>query len=128
LKTLVFPTDFTRTYEKFELMPLIELAALWKSEIRILHVAVEFMLNDTQKANRKILGDRLAALDHSFQNVEFDGNVSDSIEKYLSENGTDLMALIRYHHAFWEKIIGEPVVKKIAFHSKVPVLTLPGQR
>ncbi|WP_273565653.1 universal stress protein [Maribacter halichondriae] len=125
LKTLIFPTDFTRTFEKFELLPLTELAALWKANIQILHVAVEFLLNDTQKANLKILENRLSTLDYSFQNVEFDGNISDSVEKYLSENDADLMAMIRYHHTFWEKVIGEPVVKKIAFHSKVPVLMLP---
>lgn len=128
LKSLVFPTDFTRPYEKFELWPLTELATLWKAEIQIVYVAVQFILNDNQKANRKVLEHRLSTLSHSFQQVEFQGNISDSLEKYISENNADLLAMIRYHHTFWEKVIGEPVVKKIAFHSKVPVLMLPERR
>lgn len=127
LKTLAFPTDFSRTYKKFELTPLTELAALWKAEVQILYVADEFILNDSQELNRKILGERLAGLNYSFQNVKFEGNVSNSIEKYLAENKVDFMAMVRYHHGFWEKVIGEPVVKKIAFHSKVPVLMLSEQ-
>jgi len=125
LKTLAFPTDFSRTYKKFELTPLTELAALWKAEVQILYVAVEFILNDSQESNKKILGERLAGLNYYFQNVEFERNISTSIEKYLAENKVDFMALIRYHHGFWEKIIGEPVVKKIAFHIKVPFLVIP---
>jgi nucleotide-binding universal stress UspA family protein len=128
LKTVVFPTDYTRTYEKFELLPLIELATIWKAKIQILHVAVEFLLSETQKANRTLLENRLSSSNYSFQNVEFEGDISDSVEKYLSENKADMMAMIRYHHSFWQKVIGEPVVKKIAFHSKVPVLMLPEQR
>lgn len=127
LKTLVFPTDFSRTYQKFELLPITELAKLWKANIQILHVAIEFVLNETQKANRNILDDRLSTLNYSFKNIEFEGNISKSVEKYLSETEAELMAMIRYHHTFWEKVIGEPVVKKIAFHSTLPVLMLPEQ-
>src|SRR5690606_4326761 len=98
LKTLAFPTDSSRTYKKFELTPLTELAALWKAEVQILYVAVEFILNDSQESNKKILGERLAGLNYYFQNVEFERNISTSIEKYLAENKVDFMALIRYHH------------------------------
>lgn len=121
---VAFPTDFTRTYEKFELLPLTELVTLWGAHIQILHVALEFVLSDTQLANRKILEDRLSNVGFSFHNLMFEGSVSESVAKYTSDNRVDLMAMIRYHHTFWEKIIGEPVVKKIAFHSKVPVLML----
>ncbi len=128
LKTLVFPTDYTRTYEKFELLPITELAEHWKAQIQILHVAVEFVLNDTQKANRDILEQRLGNLNFSYSNVTFDGNVAHSVQKFVSQNNADLMAMIRYHHTFWEKVIGGPVVKKIAFHSNIPVLMLPERR
>ena len=125
LKTLVFPTDFTRPYQKFELLPLTELVTIWGASIQILHVAVEFLLNENQKANRNILKKRLSTLNYSFKNVAFEGNVAESVEKYMSKNEADLMVMIRHHHSFWEKVIGEPIVKKIAFHSKIPVLMLP---
>jgi len=125
LHKVAFTTNFTRTYEKFELLPLTELAALWKAQIQILHVAVEFVLSDSQRSNRKILEHRLSGVRCSFTNVPFDGSVSESVEKYVSENKVELMAMVHYDHSFCVKLIGEPVVKKIAFHSKVPVLMLP---
>ncbi|MFX0557906.1 universal stress protein [Maribacter sp. CXY002] len=125
LKTMVFPTDFTKFYEKFELLPLIELATLWKSKINILHVSVEYVLNETQKTNKKILEERLTGLEYSHHNVPFTSNISKSVQNYLKDNEADLMGLIRYHHTFWDKIIGEPVIKKMAFHTTVPILMLP---
>tara|TARA_R110000822_G_scaffold73684_4_gene177099 strand:+ start:1391 stop:2242 length:852 start_codon:yes stop_codon:yes gene_type:complete len=127
LKTLVFPTDYTRKYEKFELLPMTELTKLWNATIQVIHVAVEFILNDVQEANQKILEERLAGYNYSLHELGFDGNIAQSVEQYVAETRADLLTMVRYHHNFWERIIDEPVIKKIAFHSTVPVLFLPEQ-
>ena len=124
LRSLVFPTDFTRKYEKSELLPLTHLAAQWKAEIKVVHVAVEFILNNTQKANMKILEDRLRESHFSYHQLPLDTNIASSIEHYVMETRADLICMVRYYHGFWERFIKEPVIKKIAFHSKVPVLFL----
>ena len=125
LKTLVFPTDYNRSYEKYELLPVAHLVSLWNAEIHVLHVALEFILNKTQKANIKILEERFASLKYSYHHTPFEKSLSSSIEKYIIKNEIDLMAMIRNHHTFWEKIIREPVIKKTAFNSPIPVLMLP---
>lgn len=127
LKTLVFPTDYTRKFEKYELLPMTELTKLWSTTIKVIHVAVEFMLSNVQKSNLRILEKRLANTSYSLYNVSFNTSIVHSVEEYVSKTRADLLAMVRYHHNFWERIIEEPVVKKIAFHSKVPVLFLPGQ-
>ncbi|GGG43122.1 universal stress protein UspA [Croceivirga lutea] len=125
LKKVIFPTDYIKSYEKFALHPLIELVTLWKSKLHILHITSENVLNATQQTNKKILQERLFSLQNSFENVAFNSNIAHSLEKYLVDNETQLMAIIRHHHSFWEKLIGEPVIKKVAFHTSVPVLMLP---
>jgi|TARA_R110000744_G_scaffold39754_5_gene90287 nucleotide-binding universal stress UspA family protein len=127
LKTLVFPTDYTRKYEKFELLPMIELTKLWNASIQVIHVAVEFRLNDVQEANLIILEERLAGNNYSLNELGFKGNIAQSVEQYVAETRADLLTMVRYRHNFWERIIDEPVIKKIAFHSMVPVLFLPEQ-
>ncbi|MCJ7465952.1 MAG: universal stress protein [Maribacter sp.] len=124
-KTMVFPTDFTRSYRKQQLSPIIELATLWKSKILVLHVALEFVLSDIQKANKEILKARFLNLAYDFQNVEMEVNVAKTIENYVANTRADLMAIIWRQHTFWENIIGETVVKKIVFHTDVPLLVLP---
>lgn len=125
LKTIIFATDFMVPSKKNELEQLIELAAIWKAKIEIVHVAVEFRLNDIQKSNKSILKDRLAGLEYSFEDIPFEANISDSIDTYEAHKKSCILSIIRHHHTFWEKVIGESVVKKIAFHSQIPVLFLP---
>lgn len=124
LKSLAFPTDFSKKYEKHQLLPMTELASLWKTDIQVVHVALEFALNDQQLINQKLLKERLDDLAVTFYNIEFEANVARTLEKFITDTRVEMMALVRYQHSFWEKIIGEPVVQKMTFHTKVPLLVL----
>ncbi len=125
LKTVVFPTDFMKKYGKYQLRPLTELALLWKAEVKIMHVAVEFRFNDQQKLNQKLLKERFEGLALVFHNLDFEGDIAPTLQNFIKDAQIDLLSLVRYHHSFWEKFIAEPVVKKMAFHTEVPLLILP---
>ncbi|SNR40683.1 Nucleotide-binding universal stress protein, UspA family [Maribacter sedimenticola] len=125
LKTVLFATDFAEPFKKNELEPLIELAKLWQAGIEIVHVAVEFILSDTQQMNKEKLIERLKDIDLSFNNIPFEVNVSTSINKYIADDTASILGIIRHQHTFWEKVIGEAVVHKLAFHANIPVLFLP---
>jgi len=88
-------------------------------------VAIEFNLNDTQNTNKAILKERFAGLDYQFKNVPFEISISHSIDAYVGNKDSCILSIIRHQHTFWEKIIGEAVIKKIAFHSNIPVIFLP---
>lgn len=125
LKSLAFPTDFSKKYEKEQLAPIIELATLWNTHIQIIHVAVEFELNDQQLIHKKMLKERLCDLNVTFNNLDFEIDVEHTLKKYMDSTQIEMMVLIKYHHSLWEKIIGEAVVKKMTFHTNVPLLVLP---
>ena len=125
LKSVVFPTDFTHPYSKSELKPLIDLVSLWNAEIAILQIAQEYELHDEQKRNSKQLSNRLQDVKHSFHKVEMWNNVAEATNKFASENDMDLIALIHYAHTFMEKLTREPVIRKIGYHAKVPLMVLP---
>lgn len=125
LKSVVFPTDFTHPYSKSELKPLIDLVSLWKAEIAILQIAQEYELHDDQKRNLEQLSKRLQDVKHSFHKVEMWNNVAEATNKFVDENDMDLIALIHYPHTFMEKLTREPVIRKMGFHAKVPLMVLP---
>ena len=125
LHTIIFATDFTKPFNKNELNQIIELAILWKAQIEIIHVAIEFNLNDTQNTHKAILKERFAGLDFQFKKVPFEISISHSIDAYVGNKDSCILCIIRHQHTFWEKIIGEAVIKKIAFHSNIPVIFLP---
>jgi len=122
---ILFPTEFTRPYTKYELKPLIELATIWNSEISICYVAQEFTLLEEQITNKEILTKRLGNVAHSFQDVELKATVADSIISFAKDTMADIIVLINYKHTFIEKLTHEAVVKKVGFHSKIPLLVLP---
>lgn len=125
LKTVMFATDFTVPFKKNELEPLVELTKIWQAGIEVVHVAVEFVLSDEQQMNKKKLIEHLQGIDLRFKNIPFEVNVSTSLNKYIANDTSSLLGIIRHQHTFWEKVIGEAVVNKLAFHANVPVLFLP---
>ncbi|WP_424001021.1 universal stress protein [Maribacter sp. IgM3_T14_3] len=125
LKSILFATDFSAPYTKNLFDPIIELSKLWSANIEIVHVAIEFNLNDYQEAHKEVLKERLSGFDIKFKNIPFEINISKSIDLYAEEKNSSFLTILRHQHTFWENVIGEPVVKKIAFHSKIPVLFLP---
>jgi len=125
LHKILFPTELTRPYTKYELKPLIKLATIWNSEILICYIAQEFSLLEEQLANKEVLIKRLDKVAHSFHNVELQASVADSISSFAEETMADMIVLINYKHTFIEKLTREAVVKKVGFHSKIPLLVLP---
>jgi len=125
LTQVIFATDYSSPYKKSVLEPILELSKIWKASIEIVHVALEFNLNDNQELHKDVLRERLTGQKYKFSNIPFIINISTSIDEYVGNNNATILSLIRHQHSFWEKVIGEPVVNKIAFHSKIPVLFLP---
>ncbi|WP_299800233.1 universal stress protein [uncultured Maribacter sp.] len=125
LKTLFFATDFSAPYKKNLFDSIIQLTKIWNASIEVVHIAIEFNLNDHQEAHKEVLKERLSGFDIKFKNIPFEINTSKSIDTYTEDKDDSFLAILRHQHTFWEKVIGEAVVKKIAFHSKIPVLFLP---
>ncbi|SHK38819.1 Nucleotide-binding universal stress protein, UspA family [Maribacter aquivivus] len=125
LKSILFATDFSDSYKKNLFDPIIELSKIWNAGIEVVHVAIEFNLNDNQDAHKDVLKERLSGFDIKFKNIPFENNISKSIAMYAKDKESSFLTILRHQHTFWEKVIGEAVVKKVAFHSKIPVLFLP---
>ncbi|MGB5434870.1 MAG: universal stress protein [Maribacter sp.] len=125
LNKVIFPTDFSHSYDKIELKPLIDLMDIWKAALLIFHVAQDYELNDDQVKHKKQLEKRLDTLDHSFHTVEMWNTIAEATSEFAAKTDADLIALMYYSHSFLEKLTREPVIRKIGFHSKVPILVLP---
>jgi nucleotide-binding universal stress UspA family protein len=52
-------------------------------------------------------------------------DIEDALELYRLRNDIDMIALISYPKSFFEKIFQKSTSRKLAFHSKIPVLAIP---
>lgn len=125
LRKLVFPTDFTRPCSSRALHTLVELVSLWKTKINIFFLSQQFSYDDERKANKKILKECFQGLECAFYKGVIDSKVAVAINEFALECKADMVALVHYPSTYLEKITEEPIVKKVGFHTKVPLLILP---
>ncbi len=124
-KEIAFPTDFNRFFSDGEMKPLVELAKLFNSSIKIVHINKEETLSDVQQYNLMMLKRHLKTVDHyTFWLPKFE-KIASAITIFVEDLDIDVLAMVNYNHSIIEKITHEPVIKKIAFNITVPFLVLP---
>jgi len=111
---------------------VIEIASLFSA---VVHVAVfvdkENADDFTNKAVRlnhymEFIGDKYPGI--RFKGEVIEGKVfEETVEKYDKQNEVDIIAMITYPKSFWESFIKKSMTKKMAFHSKIPVLAIPAK-
>tara|TARA_R110002050_G_scaffold286468_3_gene437012 strand:+ start:94855 stop:95709 length:855 start_codon:yes stop_codon:yes gene_type:complete len=123
---IAFATNFEHEYKKVELMPLTELAKLWNSKIDIIHINKGKKLIQEQERYKKLLNERFFELSHKFIEIEGHSKISDAIMSYTKDHkAVGMIAMVNYWHSFFEKLIKENVIKRVAFYTEVPFLVFP---
>ena len=124
---IAFPTDYNRFYSIEELRPLMQLADLYDSKIRIVYINVkeDEELSDIQEYNLTVLKSYLNKFDFSLHWMPKYAKKEMEINDFIEELGIDILAMVKYKHSLVEKITKEPVIKKIGFNPKVPFLVIP---
>ncbi|MFS4416510.1 universal stress protein [Maribacter sp. 2307ULW6-5] len=123
---IAFATDFNRFYTKSELAPMLELAKSFRSVIRIVHVQYEIKaLTEMQQFNLDMLRKYLKEVEHYVHTVSEVTSVSKTLELFSEELDIHLLAMLNYQHSYVERLTREPIVKRMAFHTKNPLLVIP---
>lgn len=125
-KQIAFPTDFNRYYDYKELKALKQLADVFNSKIRILHINDKEKLNEVQEHNLESLKTHLECYDYSFHWMPKYGKKTTEINDFIKELKIDILAIVNYKHSYIEKIIKEPVIKNLGYHPIIPLLVIPG--
>lgn len=113
---------------------IVVLAKLFSATV---HVAV-FIDTDTADAgdymsNSLQLDHYMSFLKKTFPEISFKGELlegeefEETVEKYDKENEVDIIAMITYSKNFRDKLLRKSATKKMAFHSKIPVLAIPAK-
>ncbi|RTE52413.1 universal stress protein [Arenibacter aquaticus] len=124
IHSIVFPTDFTTPYELESLQYLIDLTKVKKAKLIVLHVKEEYELSKEQEENKKALTKFLNSITHTFEEVK--GQLMpNAIHLYAEKNNSGLLAMMNRKHTFLERLVTQPNVDAIGYHTKIPFLVLP---
>jgi len=124
LSTLVFAFDYKATKATEELGLVKELSEVFKAEIHVINI----LNRPTEPVLEKIpsgtkLNDMLEPLDPviSFQMNE---DTIQGILEYTERNNAELIVMLRRKHSFFEKLVHASYSRKMAFHTRIPLLVL----
>lgn len=131
-KAIVFATNqFEKNKEVLNKM--IVFSKLFSSAI---HVVVFKEIDGDENAdfiyNEEQLNDYLQFLKETFPDVIFKGELLSgndfemTIDQYSNQNEAEIIAMVTYPKSFFEKVLLKSVTKKMAFHSIIPILAIPG--
>lgn len=125
LSTIVFPTDYLQAVEEYELSPLTDLLKQWKAALHVVYASGEARLKERQETNRNLLKQRLEGVRVQFHETPIKHNLSHTLAEFSHDLRADMIALVHRKRHFLQYLIREPVVKRMAFETKLPLLILP---
>lgn len=124
---IAFANDYKRTFHAKVLEPLRFMSGLCSAAIRIVHINEEEKLDKLQESNLNTLLTYMEPLPHSIHWMPHFASKTEAIQTFLDELGIGMLCMVNYPHSFVEKLLREPVIKKIAFHLSIPFLVIPGE-
>lgn len=119
---IVYASDLQRV--ESEIQNLIPFTELFGSNIHILHVTSTDSENEADKPEViKNIMDKFSFNEVSIH-ISLNDEIIDGIEDYINEVNADLLAMFTHELTFFEKIFGKSVTRQMAFHSRIPLLTI----
>jgi nucleotide-binding universal stress UspA family protein len=118
-KKIVYATDLTNIER--EIKPILRFAALFGSDIHILHV----LPADSTKTMREIKEETVAVDNLPNIHLEFvkSNNIAEEVEKFVKEQKAEVLVTFTHKLDFYEKLLGRSVTRELTFHNHLPLLT-----
>lgn len=125
INKIVLACDYIKIPNDLIFEPLKEFVRLFKSHVYLLNVVKDLVhLPTLSEAVAGIkIEQGLADIDHTFHFAESD-DVVEGINEFVTAQNMDMVVLIPRMHSLLKNIFIEPQTKKMAFHTKVPLLSL----
>ena len=121
---VAFPTDYNLIYTPELLRRLTEILALHKAELRILNIQKNNEdLAPFQKANQETLDLLLKDHQHSFHTITH-SNIEAAMQSFIEYKKIDLVVMVAKNLNFLQRLLFEPLVEKISYHTQIPFLVL----
>lgn len=126
IQNIVFACDYREISNKSILKSLKEFVELFKSNVyvyNVIHEREETVPLMAKAVSGILLEHSLEGINHSFHFGE-PGDVVDSINLFAEKKNVDMIVMIPHKHTLLKSILLEGNTKKMAFHTRVPLLAL----
>jgi nucleotide-binding universal stress UspA family protein len=122
-KRILFATDNKGLSSAAIAAPMLELAAAHGATIQLLHVLDEGHTIDVQEAIAGLKLEHVLAVPHDYAFLS-NSDKALAIETHASNNDIDMLVTVPRRNNFFDAIFHRSVTRKLALHTKVPMLVM----
>jgi nucleotide-binding universal stress UspA family protein len=121
---IVFATDFQRLDDLSLLSPLLRVVRAFDANILTLHVMTEGETpsGEKERMNRRLRG-HFGTLKYAHHFLPSD-DPAEAIDSFLRQQEADWLVLVGKQRTFFESLFHRSVIRKMAFHTTIPLLVL----
>lgn len=123
-KNILFSTDFLLPYKRRELKLLGNMAKRFAAAIHFLYISEFDNLSLRQQDNKEFLSAVFSENHVHFHQHSKDGDITQSINSFISENQIDMLVLVNTRHSYLENILYQSTIEKIGLHITIPFLVM----
>lgn len=124
INEIVFPTDFNSYFKNKILLTLAEVMAINDARLHVLNVNKnKKRLSIEQRENKGFLEDFMEDKPHQFHFLA-ESNIEDGLARFEKENKIDMIAMVAKNVNFFHRLLFQPSVAKISYHTHIPFLVL----
>ena len=126
-KKVVFAADYNLATDTHLLERLKYFCKIFYSKLFILNVVKDIELIGVEKeVARMRIQNYFEDLEHKHYYLE-DDDIIGGLNNFIDKYNIDVIAMLPHKHIFFSRIFREGSTKKMAFHTHVPLLTLPSR-
>lgn len=123
-KNILLPSGFQPDITAEDLQILNDIAEKYNSKVHILHLINKGSGEPEQEKAIKLLTSQLKNTLPTFHLTK-DQTVQEGIFKFLKENSTDLLVMLRHKHSFLRQLFSSPLENELGFKLTIPLLVIP---
>jgi nucleotide-binding universal stress UspA family protein len=121
-------TDFCSPYSASQIESILEFQKRLHGSMEVMHIGNPDGLTGFQELHKHQLFLELERLEPKMKWKWPQASKAQVIQDYLKQEAIDMLIMIRNEHHLVDEWLREPVVKKVAFHTQIPMLVLPAAK
>ena len=124
IDTICYATDLNDKKEAKDISVLLEIAEKYNPVIQIINVQKQDgEISDQEFINKMRTHSNFDGMKRKFH-VVVDSNVISGINKFLTYNPAEILAMTARKHSFFERLFGTVHTKQMSYETKIPLLVL----
>lgn len=121
---IAFPTDFSSFYYPDLLQPFSEILEMHNAAVRVLHINKhKYELNAEQQKNKEYLEDYFSQHQNSFHFLT-NIHIEAAIQCFVESRDINLIVMVAKNLNYFQRILFNPIVEEISYHTDIPFLVL----